>query len=325
MGDKKKVLIVDDDQDGLYILNLMLKKLEYVVTTASDGQEAVDKTREIDPDIIIMDVMMPNMNGFEACEIIKSDPRGKFIPIILLTAKDELTSKIEGLDVGADEYLTKPYDIGELTARIRSMLRIKQLNDALLDANVQLEELAIKDELTSLYNRRYINKRLKEEFKRASRYSDVMSFMIIDADKFKNVNDTYGHGFGDLVLKRIAAIIHESIRDDVDVGGRYGGEEFIVISPKTNLESAGVLAERIRSTVESSEFKDDQHNIRMSVSIGVSELEPGNRQTNPKFIQDEHELVDWADKALYVAKETGRNKVVKFNEIDEYKEKVAKK
>jgi diguanylate cyclase (GGDEF)-like protein len=307
-----RVLVVDDDDDGLYILKLLLSKMKYEVHTAKDGEEALHKAEALVPDIILLDVMMPKLNGFEVCKRVKATPEGMYIPIILLTAKSELMSKIEGLDCGADEYLTKPYDMSELTARIRSMLRIKQLNDSLRNANKQLEELSVTDELTKLYNRRYINKKLEDEFRRAQRYKRPMSCVMFDADHFKSVNDTYGHKFGDLVLKEISAIIQETVRL-VDICGRFGGEEFIAILPDTDLDNALILGERIRKKVEAHEFKDENHTIHKTISIGIS-------SAPDELIKDEFQLVEWSDKALYHAKNNGRNKVVLYTELDEYKE-----
>lgn len=312
MEDKKtKVLVVDDDEDGLYILKLLLTKMKYEVHTAKDGEEALEKAEMLVPDIILLDVMMPKLNGFEVCKRVKQSPEGMYIPIILLTAKSELTSKIEGLDCGADEYLTKPYDMHELTARIRSMLRIKLLNDSLRNANKQLEALSITDDLTKLYNRRYINKKLDDEFRRATRYKHPLSCLMFDADHFKSVNDTYGHAFGDLVLKDIAAIILETARE-VDVCGRFGGEEFIAILPDTDLDRAFIVADRIRKKVESHAFTFDTTTIHKTVSIGIASI-PDD------LIKDEFQLVEWADIAMYAAKSQGRNRVIKYVDTEEYR------
>lgn len=307
-----RVLVVDDDDDGLYILKLLLSKMKYEVYTAKDGEEALHKAEALIPDIILLDVMMPKLNGFEVCKRVKATEEGQYIPIILLTAKSELMSKIEGLDCGADEYLTKPYDMGELQARIRSMLRIKQLNDSLRNANRQLEELSVTDELTKLYNRRYINKKLDDEFRRAVRYKRPLSVIMFDADHFKSVNDTYGHAFGDVVLKDIAAIILETARL-VDICGRFGGEEFIAILPDTDIENAFVVADRIRKKVEEHEFKDATNSIRRTVSVGISSL-PDD------LMNDQFTLIEWADKGLYYAKEHGRNQTVRYSDLPEYKQ-----
>lgn len=305
-----RVLVVDDDEDGLYILKLLLTKMKYEVHTARDGEEALQKAEALVPDIILLDVMMPKLNGFEVCKRVKASPEGMYIPIILLTAKSELMSKIEGLDCGADEYLTKPYDMSELTARIRSMLRIKGLNDSLRTANRQLEELSVTDELTKLYNRRYINRKLDEEFRRATRYKRPLSLLMFDADHFKSVNDTYGHAFGDVVLRDIARIILDTARE-VDICGRFGGEEFIAILPDTELDRALIVGDRIRKNVESHEFADGHHSTRRTVSVGIAALPEDS-------IKDEFELVEWADKALYHAKTHGRNQVVAHKDLEEF-------
>jgi two-component system, cell cycle response regulator len=311
MEDKKtKVLVVDDDEDGLYILKLLLTKMKYEVHTAKDGEEALEKADALIPDIILLDVMMPKLNGFEVCKRVKASPEGMYIPIILLTAKSELTSKIEGLDCGADEYLTKPYDMHELTARIRSMLRIKLLNDSLRNANKQLEALSVTDELTKLFNRRYINRKLDDEFRRATRYKHPLSCLMFDADYFKKVNDEHGHAFGDIVLKEIAAIIMDTARE-VDVCGRFGGEEFLALLPDTDLERAFIVADRIRKKVEVHPFTHDTITIHKTVSIGISAIPED-------LIKDEFQLVEWADIAMYAAKSQGRNRVIKYIDTEEY-------
>ncbi len=316
MEDKKvKVLAVDDDEDGLYILRLILSKMKYEVHTAKDGEEALEKADALIPDIILLDVMMPKINGFEVCKRIKRTPEGQYIPIILLTAKNELVSKIEGLECGADEYLTKPYEMGELTARIKSMLRIKQLNDTLRHANRQLEALSITDELTKLFNRRHINKKLDDEFRRATRYKHHLSCLLLDADHFKNVNDTYGHAFGDVVLREIAAILYDTARE-VDVCGRFGGEEFIALLPSTDLERAFIVADRVRKKVEAHPFEHEGTTIHRTVSIGISAV-PDD------LIKDEFQLVEWADIAMYAAKTQGRNLVIKYSDTEEYKKLIS--
>jgi diguanylate cyclase (GGDEF)-like protein len=185
------------------------------------------------------------------------------------------------------------------------------LNDNLRHANRQLEALSVTDELTKLFNRRFLNKKLDDEFRRATRYSHFLSCLMMDADHFKTVNDTYGHSFGDVVLKEIAAILFETARE-VDICGRFGGEEFIALLPNTDIEKAFIVADRLRKKIEEHNFVHEGTTINRTVSIGISALPE-------ELIKDEFQLVEWADIAMYAAKTQGRNRVIKYSDTEEYK------
>jgi two-component system, cell cycle response regulator len=310
----ERILVVDDNPDNVEIINARLSSRGFEIETASNGEEALEKVRVRPPHLILLDVMMPLMDGYEVSRRIKNDESLPFVPIILVTARDSTADKVEGLDAGADDYLTKPVNFPELEARVRSMLRIKRLQDELdqknrelEDVNRQLRKLSITDGLTELFNHRHMHELLHEEFERSRRSGEPMAVAMLDLDRFKQVNDTYGHPTGDVILYETAQILRDTARE-IDMPGRYGGEEFIVILPNTGEEAAARFAERIRERVHGYVFRDGDTEVRMSVSCGVGSFPaPG--------IDTPEALLKQADDALYEAKHTGRNRVVRASEL----------
>jgi diguanylate cyclase (GGDEF)-like protein len=304
-----RILVVDDNQDNIEIIATRLRYRGYDILEAADGKQAMALVYEAAPDLILLDVMLPDIDGYEISRRIKDATDLPFIPIILVTARDSTEDKVTGLDAGADDYLTKPIDFPELEARVRSMLRIKRLQDELEEKNKQLEQLSISDGLTGLYNHRHIHGLLAEEFERVERSNDCMSVAMFDLDHFKNVNDTHGHQAGDRVLVELADILRETARE-VDRLGRYGGEEFMVLLPETCIDDAAVFVERVRHEVARRPFdigKDEP--LRMTLSAGVA--------TFPhETIANVETLVRLADQALYAAKAGGRNKTVRFDDAE---------
>ncbi|MBR9989429.1 MAG: diguanylate cyclase [Gemmatimonadetes bacterium] len=302
-----RILVVDDNQDNIEIIATRLRYRGYEILEAGDGEQALALVREAAPDLLLLDVMLPDIDGYEISRRIKGDAGLPFIPIILVTARDSTQDKVAGLDAGADDYLTKPINFPELEARVRSMLRIKRLQDELEEKNKELERLSISDGLTGLFNHRHIHGLLAEEFERVARTHDCMSVAMFDLDHFKTVNDTHGHQAGDRVLVELADILRAVARD-VDRIGRYGGEEFMVLLPETCIDDAAVFVERVRREVARTAFdvgRDEP--LKMTLSAGVA--------TYPhELIADVESLVRHADQALYSAKETGRNRVVRFDE-----------
>jgi two-component system cell cycle response regulator len=309
-----RILVVDDHPDNVEILDARLSSRGYKVETATNGQEALDRVLADPPHLILCDVMMPVMDGYEVSRRIKSDESLPFIHIILVTARDSTADKVEGLEAGADDYLTKPINFPELEARVRSMLRIKRLQDELDEKNRELEvankrlrKLSITDGLTELFNHRHVQTLLHDEFERSHRSGELIAVAMLDLDRFKNVNDTYGHPTGDVILYETAHILRDTARE-VDMVGRYGGEEFIVILPSTDEEEAARFAERIRHAVESHEYRDEATLVRMTVSCGVASF-PAPGVDSPEA------LLKRADEALYAAKTGGRNRVVRATEM----------
>ena len=311
-----RILVVDDHEDNVELLRVRLEAWGYQVDTAQDGQQALERIQASPPDLILLDVMMPEVDGNEVARRVKQNPALPFIPIIMQTALDSTESKVEGLEAGADDYITKPIEFAELKARLRSMLRIKRLQEELeererelLEANERLRHMSRTDALTGLENRRSIERHLDSMFAHGVRLGEPLACVMSDLDRFKSVNDEYGHHAGDAVLRQFAAIVKKAARE-IDVAGRFGGEEFIVLLPGTVLDAAVTFAERLRKDVEAHTFVYEGGSIRRTASFGVAAW------PHPK-VRDCDAIVRAADDALYVAKETGRNKVVRFDG-DEY-------
>jgi two-component system, cell cycle response regulator len=302
---RPRILIVDDHEDNVEVIRARLEAGGYQIESAADGEEALERVRESPPDLILLDVMMPRIDGMEVARRIKGDDSLPFIPIIMQTALDTVQHKVEGLHAGADDYVTKPINFAELEARVKSMLRIKMLQDELAHANDELRRVAVTDALTGLHNRRNVEALLHEMFEHSVRLHEPLACAMFDLDHFKSVNDTYGHQAGDAVLQQLAGILKASARE-IDKVGRYGGEEFILLLPGTVLDAAVTFAERTRQQVESHTFTFEGGSIRRTMSCGVAAF------PHPR-IGHREALVKAADDALYVAKELGRNRVVRFD------------
>jgi diguanylate cyclase (GGDEF)-like protein len=307
-----RILIVDDHDDNIELLRARLEARGYSIDSAMDGEQALQCVEKSPPDLILLDVMMPRIDGFEVVRRLKANRNLPFIPIILQTALDSTEHKVEGLDAGADDYITKPINFAELEARVKSMLRIKRLQDALeererelSEMNARLLKMAQTDSLTGLDNRRYLEERLEEAFGHSRRLREPLAVVLCDLDRFKSVNDTYGHQAGDAVLRQLARILKQEARE-VDRVGRYGGEEFMLLLPGTVLDAAVTFAERVRKAVEAHTFSFDGATLQRTMSCGVAAW------PHPR-IEDCDALVKAADDALYVAKETGRNRVIRFD------------
>ena len=320
-GDSGRILIVDDHEDNVELLRARLESWGYTVDAAMDGSEALRQVEGNPPDLILLDVMMPTIDGMEVARRVKANTELPFIPIIMQTALDTTEDKVEGLEAGADDYITKPIEFAELKARVRSMLRIKRLQEELeererqlLEANERLRYMSQTDGLTGLDNRRHLEERLDEMFSHAKRLNEPFSCVMCDLDRFKSVNDTYGHQAGDAVLRQLAGILTGAVRE-VDRVGRYGGEEFMLLLPGTVLDAAVTFAERVRKHVEAHTFTFDGGTLQRTVSFGVAAW------PHPRIANCDS-LVKAADDALYVAKETGRNKVVRFDS-DEFNEHIS--
>ncbi len=316
----RTLLVADDDRGIIAQVREGLEGAGYSFVECHDGTQVLSAIRTHQPDLLLLDVEMPGLGGVEVCRIVKANQGASgfgFIPVILMTARR--TGKVEGLELGADDYLVKPFDMLELSARVKSMLRLKALQDALvvknreLDrANRELEEkrqellhLSRTDGLTGLVNRRHFEERLAAEFARSDRYRSHLSCFLLDIDHFKKVNDTWGHPFGDVVLREVAGVARRALRD-VDVLARYGGEELVALLPETAPEEAWRAAERVRLGVEAmrltAQTPEGPVVVTCTASIGVA--------TFPLDTIDSAEaLVQAADECLYAAKKGGRNQV----------------
>jgi diguanylate cyclase (GGDEF)-like protein len=300
-----RILVVEDSRTQAEWLSEVLKREGYEIALAADGREAIRRVRTDPPDLVLLDMILPDMDGLEVLRVIKAKSDEHFIPVILLSVKSDLESRVAGLRIGADDFLAKPFAGAEIQARAAAMLRIKSLQDQLRAAKGQLERLSITDGLTGLYNHRHFEERLAEEFRRSQRYGDPVSLMMLDLDHFKEVNDRFGHPFGDRVLREAAELIRTSIRDP-DICARYGGEEFAIILPKTHLQGALAVAERMFKSLRAKRYAVDCAGepsvLAVTASVGIATF-PSKDVSSPEL------LVKLADEALYRAKRGGRNTI----------------
>jgi diguanylate cyclase (GGDEF)-like protein len=292
-----RVLVADDVPDNVKLLAYELSDHGYEVVTAADGPQTLEAARRDDPDVILLDVMMPGLDGVEVCRRLKADPRLSAIPVIMVSAYGMEQDVIRGLDAGAQDYVTKPFALPVVLARVRSAVRTKADADRSAATNQRLAELAATDGLTGLKNHRHFRETLPVLVSLATRQEIPLSVLMIDMDHFKAYNDTFGHPAGDEVLRALAALLSTEVRQQ-DVVARYGGEEFAVLLPGADEGSARLTGERLRAAVESHPWP----RRAVTVSIGAATLTPGEH--------DGQTLVDRADRALYEAKRRGRNRLV---------------
>ena len=302
------VLIIDDQDVVRQQIRATLAEGGHFTrfTEASDGLEGfqllLQKLNEID--LILCDVEMPQIDGFKFLSLKSSKPELEEVPVIMLTTRGDLVHRVRGLELGASDYIIKPFTGGELAARANIQLKIKRLMQALRVQAVELERLSNTDPLTRTYNRRYLMQQLEGEFSRALRYGHDLGLIICDIDHFKEVNDRYGHQVGDGVLVETAAILQENRRAH-DILARYGGEEFCIVLPETDMEAVDSVAERYRARIASHHFVVDGNDLQVKMSFGAA----GVPDSRPGSMDD---LIRYADIALYQAKEAGRNCVVHF-------------
>lgn len=301
-----EILLVEDSQTQALKFKLMLENHGYQVAVAKNGLEAMNMLLSRQVSIVISDWMMPEMDGSELCQAIRKHDFGSYVYIILLTAKDSKNDIIEGLEAGADDYLTKPVDDAELVARLATAERIISLESSLKQRNKEIALLSITDPLTQLFNRGYLNENLPKAFKRAQRYHSPLSIIITDIDHFKDVNDQHGHQVGDMVLKTFADRLGQALRKDLDWMARYGGEEFIIVLPETDLAGAQAAAERFRRMIEEMQTETEKGAIQITASFGAAAI--GDQTDLPDLTTDH--LINKADQNLYQAKASGRNCII---------------
>ncbi len=293
-----RVLVIDDTVSIHKLIVARLRPEGLEVTAELDGEAGLERAIRDAPDLILLDIGLPKVDGFEVCRQLKEHAATRNIPIIFLTGETDTESKVRGLDLGAVDYVTKPFDEIELRARVRAALRTKRLQD-------MLEQQSFLDGLTGLWNRTYLDRRLESELNVADRYGRPLSIVMADVDNFKRVNDTHGHLFGDIVLQGIAEGLHASARRS-DIVARYGGEEFGILLTDTDMKSAIYVSERLRASTESRLYEARDGVVRVTASFGISCTEDVEGELTPEA------LIEAADQALYASKEAGRNCVHMF-------------
>lgn len=298
---KQKVLIAEDDPISCRVLQAFLVKWGYEVIAAPNGTEALRTLEgEDSPRLAVLDWMMPGMEGPQVCRRVRECQDRPYVYILLLTARNQKTDLLMGLEAGADDYLTKPFDSQELRARLHVGRRILNLQDNLIAAREELRFSATHDALTGIPNRAVILDAVHREHSRQLREGGSFGLILVDLDHFKSINDTRGHLCGDAVLREAASRIMTSVRD-YDAVGRYGGEEFLVVVPASTSATTLRVAERIRRTIEGKPVVTDGGELSVTASLGVA-VSNEDRRKDPDV------LLQAADEALYRAKRSGRNR-----------------
>ncbi|MDR3322428.1 MAG: diguanylate cyclase [Synergistaceae bacterium] len=292
---KYSILAVDDERANLAVLNRILSA-DYTIFTAKSGEEALDRAQKDRPDLILLDIVMPGMNGFDVLTKLKESPHTRNIPVIIVTGLSSEEDEEKGFFLGAVDYITKPFKNAIVLARVRTHIQI-------IHQIRTIERLGLIDPLTDIANRRSFDDRIDMEWRRSVREGKPISFLMMDLDKFKNYNDTYGHPQGDVLLKTVAKIFAAAARRPSDLAARLGGEEFGILLPDADLESALSIAEKIRSEVEATRIPaPDGAVTSATISIGAASLIPREGDLAKDFISK-------ADVNLYNAKSTGRNRI----------------
>lgn len=295
--DEDIVLVIDDDRTNIEIIINTLEQEGLTIISARNGEMGIKRALFAQPDLILLDVMMPGIDGFETCRRLKVEPATQAIPILFMTALNEEDQKVKGFDVGGVDYITKPVGQREVLARVKTHLNLQRKQKL-------LERLAAIDGLTEIPNRRQFEQVIEQEWQRGQRHQSPLTVIMIDIDYFKKFNDFYGHTFGDDCLRKVAQTLAHSMNRASDFVARYGGEEFAVILPDTPHEFALNIANHLRKKVESLRIRHSTSQVSeyVSLSLGVATLIP-TPQISPRY------LIEKADQALYHAKAEGRNQV----------------
>lgn len=297
-----KALIVDDDLKTAKLFQACIESIPGLEVATCHNAGAMREMIENQPafDVLILDKNLPDTEGIDLLRELRGIDSYEFTPIVMITADDSRSTRVDALESGATDFLTKPIDTSELIARMKNMVNLREYHLMLTSANENLEKLATTDPLTEVWNRRSFMDRLQMEMQRAYRFEQDLTVAMLDADHFKRVNDTHGHAVGDQVLVGIAKAARARLRD-IDVLGRLGGEEFALCLAQTPMEGGRVVAERIRQDIQKLKFTSGNEEFGVSVSIGLAQWTRGESASD---------ALDRADKALYEAKEAGRNRVV---------------
>ncbi len=306
-----RVLVAEDSPEISKLMELTLRMEGYEIMQAFDGIQALALANAHRPDLILLDVMMPGLTGFEVARQLKANPETADIPLIFVTAKHEVDALVEGLELAVD-YISKPFAVPELAARVRAAMRMRKLQEDLKASNEQLSKLAVTDALTGLSNRRGFKEQFDDELWRARRFGHAIGFALFDLDRFKAVNDTWGHPQGDVVLQKFGEVLLKSSRR-VDKVARFGGEEFAVLLPATDESGVSVVCEKVRSATEDLVIPISSSStgeiIRLTVSGGAVIL-PHIEESGVEMAHLATGLFELADRCLYQAKTGGRNRII---------------
>jgi len=312
MTTQDTLLIVDDTPENIAVLFNFLSGHGFKILVAENGEDALENAQDEHPDLILLDVIMPGIDGFETCRRLKSNPPTQEIPVIFITALSDTLDKVKAFKLGAVDYITKPFQQEEVLARVNTHLTIRKLQNelqaqkaALEKANLELQRLATLDSLTQLANRRRLDEYLQREWRRAVREQTPLSLILCDIDYFKNYNDSYGHQAGDDCLQQVAEALSRTVKRASDLVARYGGEEFTVILPNTPVEGAMQIACLIQQNLQALKIVHPQSAVNeyVTLSIGVSNTVPTPQDSPEK-------LINVADNALYEAKREGKNRII---------------
>ncbi len=301
------VLIVEDNLLMRKILEAHLGDLGHTVVAVENGRQAVELLDRSHFPIVITDLVMPEMGGLELCRTIRKRNFDGYTYVVILTYQDSQDEMVCGLEAGADEYLVKPVSRAELTMRLKTADRILSLESSLKKSYEEIKALSVKDSLTKVYNRGYLDEKLIQEVKRTYRFNRALTIVMLDIDHFKLINDTFGHTTGDQVLMECAWLMSVSVRNEIDWVARYGGEEFVIVLPETQLDGAIIAAERFRGKLASHVIDASGFELRVTASFGVASFSPSSRKEDLSMAAA---LIVQADKCLYRAKKEGRNRVV---------------
>ena len=300
MADETRVLVVQAEPSERAFQKSLFAEAGMSVVEACSGSEALDYLATDHPDLVVLGRMLPDMDGLDLLPRLKSSELD-FLPVLVASHRSETAERVRGLQLGADDYISRPCDPAELLARARALLRTKQTHDRIRKLQLTLEQMVVSDPLTGLHNRRFLMDRLLQEMQRSDRHGEPLAFAMIDLDGFKTINDLYGHVLGDKVLRAVGNAISRSIRVS-DIAARYGGDEFAVILPQTPPEGAMRVCERLLRAISEAGFQDDSGKIfRVTASLGLAYY-PADDVETPE------DLVHCADGALYGAKRSGKNR-----------------
>jgi diguanylate cyclase (GGDEF)-like protein len=294
---KQLVLLVDDVPKNLQILGTTLKSEDLTVAFATNGKKAIEYIQKKLPDLILLDIMMPEMDGYEVCKHLKEDPKTMHISIIFITAMSDADDEYRGFELGGADYITKPFNPKLVRARVESQLRLKRKTDL-------LEKLSSIDGLTEIPNRRRFDEIMANEWARAKRAQSNITLILIDIDFFKQYNDHYGHAAGDKCLQKVSKTLNNSVKRPADFVARYGGEEFVVILPEIDHASALMMANKLKDNIMQLTIPHEASQVSEYVTISL-----GLATTVPQDNQGQSNLLETADKYLYDAKSSGRNQV----------------